>query len=276
MIKTALANVGFTGKLLVAWMPWTGDPTRVNHSTGYIQTTPSVIKAQVACIKAAGFDGVVAVWQGQTHTFTNQAFLAFVTACINAGLTVVTMLDPWIAKGQSNPTKAVITALSSQAFKNIIEASKLNYVLEFDLANSASVNVPAVRTAFPALNILSWHTGFSWPTPLNPGTTKADNVKSTCIFPCVYYQFFDGGYPLPNGVGSPGTFNGQRDYNTSVWGSSTGPTRILDPTAGSAFLDEVASIPKNAKYAMFATWNDWDEGTAIEGFCSMLTGIKIA
>jgi hypothetical protein len=266
-------NPNLPGKLLAHWMPWTGDPSRVSHVTVYKQTDSGVAASQADCMKASGIDGAVLWWQGPNKAFTNLAFQQMLVACVKQDMPVMVGLDQWIAKNQANPTQIVIDALKSPAFQMAAQFLAEPWILEFDLGK-IGVNVAAVQTAVPSLQILSKHVGYSWPETTNTfPTLLTDNAKPTMKVPAVFSRFNDGGYPLPNGVGSPSTFNGQRDWNKSVWGA--GPNRIIEERAGRTFLESCAAVPANSKYVGLVTWNDWDEGTAIEGFCSAFSGIQI-
>lgn len=261
--------------LLAHWMPWTGDPSRVSHAVGYRQDDPTVINAQLKCMSMSGIAGVVAWWQGPTHAFTNSSFMEMFYACLKTGMKFIVGLDQWIAKGQLNPTQAVISALSSSTFKEMSPFFSEQWVLEFDLA-SVGVNLTQVKAAVPQFSILSKHIGYSWPETTNTfATLIADNANSGMLIPCVFSRFNDGGYPLPNGVGDPIHFNGQRDLNKSVWGG--GPARIIEEQAGQTYLDSFAAINSNNAYPYrgLVTWNDYDEGTQHEPEYSRATGIRI-
>lgn len=260
---------------LVHWMPWTGNPTRVSHNTGYRQDDPGVIDAQIRCMKAAGFGGVIAWWQGPFHLFTHSSFLQMFYACLKSDMAFIPALDGWIAKGQPVPTNVVISALTSDDFKGMMPFFAEKWILEFDLA-SVGVNLAQVQQAVPGATLLSKHTGYSWPEITNTWTVlKADNANAQMKIPCVFSRFNDGGYPLPNGVGDPAHFNGQRDWNKSVWGG--GATRLIDERSGQNFIDSsaLAMINSTVKYSGLVTWNDYDENTEHEPEYSRLTGIRI-
>lgn len=247
---------------LVHWMPWTGDPTRVSRNVGYRQDDPAVIEAQVQCMQKNGIGGVIAWWQGPTHAFTHDSFTKMFYSCLQNNMAFLPALDQWIAKGQPNPTQTVINALTATAFQGMLPYFAKRWVLEFDLA-AVGVSIPQVQAALPGATLLSKHVGYSWPELTNTmATLKADNENPGMKIPCVFSRFNDGGYPLPNGVGDPAHFNGQRDWNRSVWGA--GPARIIEERAGQAYLDSLALVPANAEYTGLVSFNDYDEGTAHE------------
>lgn len=269
-LKTALGP-SFTGKLLAHWMPWTGDPSRVSHVTFYKQTDPNVAANQADCMKASGIDGAVLWWQGPGKLFTHTAFMQMFVACVKRGMPIMIGLDQWIAKGQPNPTQSVVDALKSiLPFAPFLEQP---WVLEFDLG-LVGVNITAVQTAVPSLQILSKHNAYSWPETSNTfSALLTDNAKPSMKMPAIFSRFNDGGFPLPSGVGSPVQFNGQRDYNKSVWGG--GAARVIEEGAGRTYLISCSDVPGGSKYVGLVTWNDFDEGTEHEPECVRGTGIKI-
>lgn len=258
---------------LVHWIPWTGDPSRVSRDVGYKQNDPAVIDAQLRCMKESGIGGVIAWWQGPTHQFTNDAFMRMFYGCLKLDMLFIPALDQWIAKGTPNPTQAVIAALTPQLFQGMAPFFAQQWLLEFDLA-LVGVNLAQVQAAVPGLTLCSKHRDYSWPEVTNTmATLKSDNASPTMKIPAVFSRFNDGGYPQPNGVGSPATFNGQRDWNKSVWG--TGPARVIEERAGKTYLDSLALVPAGAKYMGLVTWNDFDENSAMEPEFSRATGIRI-
>lgn len=247
---------------LAHWVPWSGDPSRVSHAVGYRQDDPAVIEKQLEVMKAGGIGGVIAWWQGPTHSFTNDAFTKMFYTCLKLDMIFLPALDGWIAKGQANPTQAVISALTSLTFKGMAPFFAERWVLEFDLA-SVGVNLSQVQAALPGTTLLSKHVGYSWPETTNTmQTLLADNANPQMRIPCVFSRFNDGGYPLPNGVGDPAHFKGQRDWNQSVWGGKG--TRVIEEQAGQTYLDSLSAVPASAKYVGLVTWNDYDEGTEHE------------
>lgn len=271
-LRTALGlNLSMNSKLLAHWMPWTGNPTRVSHVVTYKQTDPGVAELQADCMTASGIDGAVLWWQGPTHAFTHVAFMQMLIACVKRQMPIMVGLDGWIAKGQPNPTQSVIDSLNwLLPFVPFLEQP---WILEFDLG-PVGVNIVTVQKAFPTMQILSKHLGYSWPeTTTTFQSLLRDNANPQMKVPAVFSRFYDGGFPLPNGVGDPAHFNGQRDYNKSVWGG--GSTRIIEENAGRTYLDSCAAVPPTSKYAALVSWNDYDEGTEHEPECVRSTGIKI-
>jgi hypothetical protein len=290
--------IGWNGKALAHMQGWFGETELINgvatpkvHRVNrYLSNDPKVVKAQLDVMQAVGFDGITVDWQGAlVNPFLHAATIALWEGCMEHQMLFCLMLDPWIAKQQPNPTQAVITQLQSVDCQRMLNSPCYlpeGFIIEFDLAASAVVTVATVQAAMPNNPLLSWHTGFSWPNipsgqpfnPQNPANAIAalgvDNVKPTMKIAGVNVFFNDGGNPLPVGVMAP-QFTGTRDYNTSVWGASTGANRVFDHQAGNYFFDQLAVTPATVPYIGLATWNDSDEQTGVEHVLAAFSGVRI-
>jgi hypothetical protein len=271
---------GWNGKLGAHFMGWFGDGNthRVNR---YKSNDTAVVKSQLDAQQAVGIEFDILTWKGSGN-FVDSTAAVLLAEIKRRGMLFAYLLDPWIAKNEpwddkSKPspqrTQKVIDQLTgAAAVLNdgcYMRSDGKPLVCEFSLSE-IGVDLAKVRLAHPELNILSWHTGYSWPNigtngAGQLGTLKADHAKASMRIASVNPCFNDAGYPLTDG---------SRDYCHSVW-SKTGPARAIDHQAGNWFLDQLATIPSSVPFVAVATWNDHDEGTGIEQFVSMLTGIRI-
>jgi hypothetical protein len=276
---------GWNGTAMAHVMGWFGEgnPQKVHRVSRYASNDPKVIAAQLDLMLACGIEGPLITYQGPTaNAFLHDATMKIWQACMWRQMPFGLVLDPWIAKNQPNPTQAVITALQHpdvQMMLNSLAYLPERYILEFDLAASAGVNIGTVQAAIPA-PILSWHSGFSWPNiPADAhnasdslAALKADHAKPTMRVAGVNIMFNDAGLAMPPGANA-NSFKGQRDYSQSVWGGST--TRVIDHQAGSWFYDQLAITPAILPYIALVSWNDHDEGTGIEHVLAAMSGIRI-
>lgn len=275
---------GWSGSLLAHMMAWFGEPNKVHRQNRYASNDPKVIGTQLDAMQAQGIDGICLTVQGQTvNPFLHDATIKIWEACMERRMLFSFVLDPWIAENQPSPTQAVIAALQSTDYQRILDSPAYlpeRFVLEFDLAHMAGVSIAAVQAAFPNVPILSWHSGFSWPTlPVNSSSPadslasmRADNAKASMKVAGVNVMFNDAGEPMPLGVTSA-NFRGQRDYSQSVWGG--GSAKVIDHQAGNWFYDQLAVTPATVPYIALVTWNDHDEGTGIEHVVAALNGTRI-
>ena len=92
-------------------------------------------------------------------------------------------------------------------------------------------------------------------------------------------QFNDGGRPVPNGINAPWPSPYVRDYNKGYWGDggtdSAAAVRVIDHQGGNYWMDQLANIPKTTPYIMIATWDDFEEQTAVLAYLSAMCAIRV-
>jgi hypothetical protein len=304
-LKTALQSVGWNGKFLVNVMPWVGEPNHVHRNSSYKSTDPFAVEQQLDNIQAVGGDGVVLTWRGISIAggWDQQVAVELAYQCTTRKMLFAYMLDPNMLKYRPNQAitseQEIINAFNSPTVQEVMNSGAYlpeKYAFDFNLAsanNGVAINWAAILQATGLVG-LRWHVDYSWACFDPISIIAADHQKATMKFPSVAYGFNDSGCPLPYGC-TPATFNGQRDWTQSVWQANdpskpdpnnpghnfpSQPARVNDPQGGKYYMDCVASIgasatAKASPYAMFVTWNDYDEGTAVESFVVGLTGIRI-
>lgn len=288
-------------KLLVHTMPWFGD-SHIHRQVSYISNDPAVIDRQLQIMRFSKINnrpilGVIVTWMGPFDSFQHSATMEWCTQCEANGLLFALLLNPWIngtASQTAQSTANVIAALS-----HVDTATMLNspayvpekFILEFSVpltsgTGSATADWATIKAQFPDWTFLHQSEGFSWPsvdmTITNPWTRAASsvanlqgqNAHASMQIPGFMVRFDDSGMPTPQGV-SLANWTGTRDYNSSVWGPSGNPNRVIEDNAGKFLFDQIAVTPATAPYQGLITWNDYDEGTALEPFFVMQTGIRI-
>ena len=189
-LKTSIQHAlpGWNGRLLAHVMGWFGEG-KVHRVSRYASNDPIVIGQQLDAMQAVGIEGVLLTWQGPTvNTFLHDTAIKLWEGCMERQMLFGFVLDPWIAKGQPNPTQAAIAALLSTDCQRILNSPAClpeRYTIEFDLAHAAGVDLTALQAASGIPPLLSWHTGFSWPNiPANPAnpidslaSLKSDNAN---------------------------------------------------------------------------------------------------
>lgn len=277
-ILQELRNKGWKGKTLALRMGVCGDG-KIRRVDRYDSVDPVAIKAQCDAMQKIGIAGVVHIWNGPSSKHGHQSMMACWAECEARGMSFAIMLDQWIAKGQHNPTATVIAALGNPDFRKVLNSKVYLpewYLLEFNLAQAAGVNIAAVQLAVPKIKILSAKTGYSWINP-NVVDLAKQNVNPLMKIPGVCMYFNDGGYPLPNGVSTPQALYTGRDWSKSVWGmhGTDDSIRVTEHQGGNWYSDQIAVTPISSSYVMFATLDDHEEGTGIEYFGAALAGVRI-
>lgn len=280
--------------LLAHVMPWFGDGN-IHRVNSYVSNTQSVILNQIKILQGTKINneiirGVILTWQGPHATFQHSTVTQWCTLCAAHRMLFVLLMDPWIAKLSStgDPTTTTINALNdptSQAMFNSAAYIPEKFVLDFN----TGANLATLASTFPTLTFLQQGVGFSWPSinmsipnSLSRNANSVTNLQSQNshagmkIPGFLGVRFDDSGMPTPQGV-SLSAWTGTRDYNSSVWG---GGNRVLDDQGGKLYLDQWGvtqnpTVPSSVPYAAVVTWNDYDEGTAIEGYAAAALGVRI-
>ncbi|MGH3428565.1 MAG: hypothetical protein ACRDQZ_13520 [Mycobacteriales bacterium] len=285
----ALRNRDWNGIGLAHMMAWFGDgnPMKIHRQTGYKSNDPAVISKQLMLMRSIGVQGVIVTWMGTAvNPFLHDATKKILAECEKHGMWFSLLLDPWIAKGKPNPTQAAIAELNSADCKRMMASPRYirKFVLEFDLASSAGVDVAKLAAGAPQVELLSKHVGYSWPEGQNSiAVMKRDNANPLMKIPGICPRFNDAGMPLPPHA-TVANFTGARDYGQSVWSDGTKkpdgtwvqPARVIDGNAGNFWMDQVENMPLLASFAALVTWNDYDEGTTFEESAAILNGIRLA
>jgi hypothetical protein len=298
--KTALINVGWNGKILANLMPWVGEPGHIHRCTSYSSLDPGVISRQADNMQAVGVDGIILTWRGidANKGWDQHVATAWIPELTKRGMLFSYMPDPNLLKYRHYPalsdTEEMIRQLKSPGVLAILKSPV--YLPEgyiFDFLTGFSVDWLKVEATINPLlggrkiQHLMRHKGYEWPSLEGVGSANSNHKSSLMKVPGIAYGFNDAGCPLPYGVKDPTLVTG-RDYSQSAWQSvdpianptKAQPARVNDPQAGKYFLDVIQGIgasttARTSSYAGIVTWNDYDEGTAIESFVVGLTGIRI-
>jgi len=280
MLRRMLVAQGIRALPLALRMGTTGNGN-IQRFNRYKSTSPTVISTECDIAQEMGIVGFIQVWNGPSDIFLHESMLGMWEECSKRKMRFAIMLDKWVAANEANPTtrdKAVCAALLNVDFQKVLQSPAYifeKYVLEFDL-KLIGVDVPSIQKLFK-FPILSEGIGYSWPNAASPWPVKTlqfTNALPGMRIPSLCLQFNDAGFPLPDGVNGPMlTYENKRDMNRSVWG--TGANRTIDAQGGNYFFDQIAVTPVAAKYLMLVTWDDFEEGTALLHFFSMLTGKQV-
>lgn len=269
-------------KVLAAYQPWFGN--RKHIDVGYSSQDPKVLAEQIAKAKDLGITGFVVNWYGPRKPFENESYSLLQKAAADNDFKVAIMYDEDTEyPGQS--TDAVLVDL---------QYAYDRYIGPHALATRSSYlryNGRPVIFIFPKEGSTDWkqvrQMVNSWEDP--PLLIMKDiNTK--------YPKEFDGFYawvqPGPEGWKRDGS-NWGRDYLESFYNRMTTeyPNKIAVGAAWPGFNDTRASWSRNRHMAdrcgrtfedsvrlfrryyseqnplpflMVVTWNDYEEGTAIE------------
>lgn len=247
-MKTLRESLG--KPVLFHWVGWHGKDGIQNSRPGYMSNDPNVIARQLACMRAFGGDGagVIALSYGPTvSTFMHESSMKMAMACNATGMPFALCYDPWTVRNSADKTQAMIDVLKHPDTQEMLGLDCYlagKPVLDFD----TGVDRNKVLAAVPGIKYWLKDVDYDWvKIPPKPNHTQLPNA---------YVRFDDGSRP---------------DRNKSCW-DQTKPCRIVESHAGREFWGLNVSA---GDWVQIVTWNDYDEGTCIEPFASVATGLKI-
>ncbi|HZQ23024.1 MAG TPA: hypothetical protein VFA89_09505 [Terriglobales bacterium] len=268
-------------KLLAVYVPWFGDKDHIN--VGYSTQDPSVLRSQINKARELGIYGFAINWYGNRHPFLDHSTALLAKIAADMHYHVCLMYDE-IQEDNGHSTDDALEEFD-RAYKD--------YIAPDAPGHDAYVfyNGRPVIFIFPKYGHTDWDQVRAmvdkWPTP--PLLIYKDHP------PAKYVNDFDGIYAWVH----PGKGWAQ---NGSDWGkeylqnfykqtrakypdklvigaawpgfddskASWGLNRHMDQRCGKTFEDtlsmyhEYADASKPMPFLVVATWNDYEEGTAIE------------
>ncbi len=269
-------------KVLAAYQPWFG--SRDHIDVGYSSQDPSILLEQIRKAKDLGISGFVVNWYGKRRPFEDQSYNLLQKAAAGTDFKVALMYDEYTA----NPAQATDTVMED-----------LRYAYDHYIGPQAAPSRSAylryngrpVIFIFPKDALTDWNRVRrmldSWSDP--PLLLMKDIYTQ-------YANAFDGFYawvqPGPQGWRRDGR-NWGGDYLESFYNRMTTeyPNKIAVGAAWPGFDDTKASWGRNRHisdrcgktfeesarlfrryyndanplpFLMVVTWNDYEEGTAIE------------
>src|SRR5882724_1395481 len=224
-------------------VPFPGDPR--HRAIGYDQASPAVIRRQADLMQDCGISFITLDWYG-TKTRSQLVLTGWMAEAERRGqFSVAVMADK-----DSDPTSPLMTPIyASPAY--------LDHLL---LTFPGNWNQPLP----PTLRHLSHGSGFLWMEL--PPAGSLDTPLS------ILKRQYSRGQTVMGAIFSGFNDSDPKNPASSVWG---GPARHWDDYLGETWLECWRVIPAGLKYVQLVTWNDYEEGTALEGTLAMLSGTRI-
>jgi hypothetical protein len=273
----SLLYKGTTTKIYATWLGWFGQP---NHmSVGYISNTTAQVHAQVEDMISRGMAGAIADWYGVANSSIDAAttLLRNEAEAHPAQFEFAIMED----KGSVNAaaknngcdvTNQLISDLSYiySQYETSPAYLKVNgrpVVYFFDV-DAYYIDWPRVLSTVPGnpLVLIRGTNGFTR-TTADGGYSWVSIQQNTPFNPELGFQdtFFHAAQQAPQKLAVGTAFKGFNDTLAS-WGTD----RVIDQDCGQTWIQSFAEVGKfyssgNQLPALqIATWNDYEEGTAIE------------
>ncbi len=270
----SLLYPGATTKIYAHLMPWFGTSSHVN--VGYDSNDPAQASRQIADMASRGIDGVIVDWYGPNSTHHNTAAKYELKAAEQTPNFEFAICEDWGAvKNSTDPTQQTINDLNYawQTFMPSPAYMRQNGrpVIFFFGFEGQLVDIAAIKAAMTFNPIFVFRNSggfskassdgsFSW---LAPKTTSYDDYMSMPYLDDFYATGLK--YPVQSMFGSG--FKGFDDTIAS-WAPPGG--RHVPQFCGQTWLKSMAETAKyfsenNQLPALqIVTWNDYEEGTAIE------------
>jgi hypothetical protein len=269
--------------MLAAYQPWFGNRSHIN--VGYSSQDRVVLQRQIEQAKELGIAGFVVNWYGPEKQFENRSYATLQELASQSAFNVALMYD----EDDSDPSSTTERTLSD-----------LRYAYEHYIAPNAEVpsqsylkyNGRPVIFIFPKNGKTDWdkvrRTVNEWPDQPLLIYKDVNNTK----YPNDFDGFYAWVHPGKSGWQKAGNDWGQ-DYLDNFYNTmnSKYPDKIAVGAAWPGFDDSKASWSRNRRmdarcgktfedslrlfrryydaahplpFLMIVTWNDYEEGTAIE------------
>ncbi len=273
----SLLYAGATTKIYAAFQGWFGPPNHIN--VGYSSTDPAQVQRQVADMMSRGIQGAVVDWFGPNDPTTNGAtMLLKQQAEAHPGFEFAIMEDAgalFTAAQQNNcdVTSRLISDLnyiesqyeSSPAYAHV---DGRPIVLFFGV-DTWYIDWNRVKAASPANTLFLFrgpggftendasNGAFQWLDLVNGNPLDSQLAGQTAFYMTA------GTFPASPTLGS--AYKGFND-TLAIWSTN----RLVDQQCGQTLLDTFSTVDQfysasnQLPAIQLVTWNDYEEGTAIE------------
>ncbi len=249
-------------KVIAHWMPWFGSPSH-NNVPGYDSRDPKTCADQCALMKSMGIDAINVDWYGPDHIFENTATLHMLRACEDAGLGFSICIDKGAIPNPATDLPHCLQYISetftpSPAY--LVDAGTGKPIINFfgdPFSGNPGIDVSALKGNF--LFLFQDAGGFThafsdgafgWVHPM----ANAQDMNSAYLF-----GFAAAAAANPTKICWYPVYPGFDDSLAS-WGSK----RLMQRRGGLTLLDCLSLVPSTASWVIIPTWNDHEEGTAVE------------
>jgi hypothetical protein len=277
-LRQDVSSAAVERKVLAVYEPWFGHPSHI--SVGYSSQDPVTVRKQMDEAKALGISGFVVDWYGDREPFLDHSYALLQTIAAEKNFKIAMMYD------ETQPKNGQATDDTLAAFEKFHQTylapnapgrdAYLTYngrPMIFIFPKSSETDWNRVReetNSWEASPLLIYEDrstpyaavfdGFyAWVNPGKKGFSP-DGVNWGEDYLRDFYQRMRTKYPDKITVGA--AWAGFDDSKAS-WGLH----RYIAQRCGKTFSDTLQLAREdapNAPFLLIATWNDYEEGTAIE------------
>ena len=268
---------GFNGKMFAHLMGWFGGTNHVN--VGYSSNTSSQVASQINDMESRGFDGLILDWYGPSHGMEDQvAQLLAVEVPKHSGFTWGLIEDVGALKSCASTSGCDVTAKLisdlTYAYNNYEQSPsyiKINgrpMVAFFGVETLSGIDWTRVSASVPGNPVYIWRNSGGFTKPLSGGSFAWVNVNKTDPAD-IGLSYLDNFYSVSLSYLTKATLaTGYKGFDDSA--ASWGSNKLMYQNCGQTWLKSVAETSKyygasqDVYGVQIATWNDYEEGTAIE------------
>ena len=280
MQRLRFTATGSSPQILAVYEAWFGHPKHI--SVGYSSHDPAVIRSQIGRARKVGISGFVVDWYGDREPYIDKGYALIQAQAAKSRFRVAMMYDETDRDvGATDEAIADLnsfhdTYLSPQAAGHEAYLSYTGRPVIFIFPHGGHTDWNRVRTAvsgwnpaplliaegLPGTNAQAFDGFYAWVSPGGKGWAP-DGSRWGDDYLSEFYQTMGEKYPDKIVVGGAwATF----DDSKAAWGLN----RHIDPRCGQTFWDTFnywrRKFPADATipFLLIETWNDYEEGTAIE------------
>jgi hypothetical protein len=263
----SLLYPGATTKVYTHFMPWFGKTSHVQ--VGYQSNDPAQVSRQVNDMISRGIDGLVIDWYTARSTY-NETVSKLVRDEVgrHPGFNFLLCYDGFALKDAADPTAQLIADLN-YAYTNYYSSPAYTRVNGRPLVHFFSVEVypidwTKVRAGVKGNPIFIFRNAGAFAKSFSDGGFGWIGVSTTAGMGYLN-DFYYNANKYPNKVVFGGVYKGFNDSIAS-WGSN----RLAPQNCASTWLNTWAtanlkfSSTNQLDFIMLNTWNDYEEGTALE------------
>ena len=265
---------GATSRIYVRMMPWFGDPRHIQ--IGYRSDDPEHIANQVTDMMARGIDGAIVDWYGPGTGVTSHSTDLLFKESERRGFQFAVSVDGGPLKSclkRGCDVNAQVLSELKYAEKNY--ESSANYVrwqgrpVVFFFDSELPIDWQSVRAGLKLSPLFVFRNSGAFDKPFSDGafawvapeTVKPDDPEALQYLD----HFYDRAQRSPEKFAVGSVYKGFDDARAS-WGKG----RRIAENCGQTWLDTFGVINRHYSAShqlpavLIVTWNDYEEGTAIE------------
>jgi Glycosyl hydrolase family 71 len=261
---------GATTRIYVHVQPWWGKTSHIN--IGYKSTDPAQAKRHVNDMVSRGINGVVLDYYGPTDTFNDDAALALLNeAEQHSGFEFAICEDGGALRNVSSPTSKLISDLK-HIYSKFMQSSHYmrkdgRPVVMFFSVDQYNIDWSKVRSSVPGNPLFIFRNSGGFSHTQSSGAFSWVGIASTSS--SMGLSYLDNFYKAALSNSSKHEWgSAYKGFNDSIapWGSN----RKVSQQCGQTWLATFAEIGKyysasrQLENIQIPTWNDYEEGTAIE------------